>query len=157
MIIPDLCDPYLSALSWSFTKGARPIAYKYALSLPLRFTYLPWPNWSWQCVPIEHVCPWEAGLLKVHHDKTRKLTDWLTIIQLWTIVLHTLVTEVVTVHYCNNSYFCVFVFGFIIGFFPLMALALALAVPSDSIIQPRCRPPLTMTNIVLYISLVCSI
>jgi len=29
-------------------------------------------------------------------------------------------------HYCNSSYLCVIVFGFIIGFFPLMALALTL-------------------------------
>jgi len=38
--------------------------------------------------------------------------------------LPTLVSQVVTVHYCNNSYFCVIVFRFIIGFFHLMALAL---------------------------------
>ena len=37
---------------------------------------------------------------------------------------------VVTVHYCNNSYFCVIVFGFIIGFSSL-ALALALTALSS--------------------------
>jgi len=56
------------------------------------------------------------------------------LVQMWcTIVLHTLVTEVVTVHYCNISYFLFlhdWFFGFIIGFFSngleIMSLALAL-------------------------------
>jgi len=39
-------------------------------------------------------------------------------------MMQTLVTEIVAVHYCNNSYFYMIVFGFIVGFFPLMALGL---------------------------------
>ena len=80
------------------------------------------------CAPIEHSEHAYTLLVRLLFLKCNiKLTNYMTDYHLavYHCTAHIIVTEVVTVHYCNSS-FCIIVLALLLAYFPLIALSLAL-------------------------------